>query len=143
MAGYSGTPLAKKLGIKPGARVALVHPPPDLERALEPLPDDVVLRLQARGALDVILLFVTRRAELARRFPRLVNALQTDGGLWIAWPKRASCVVTDLHFDPVQRIGLDAGLVDNKVCAINDTWSGLRFVRRLADRAPASRDGHR
>ena len=143
VAGYSGTPLAKKLGIKPGARVALVHPPDDLERALAPLPDDVVLRLQARAPLDVILLFVTRRAELARRFPRLVNALESDGGLWVAWPKRASCVVTDLHFDPVQRIGLAAGLVDNKVCAIDDTWSGLRFVRRLADRAPVSRDGRR
>jgi hypothetical protein len=143
VAGYSGTPLAKKLGIKPGARVALVHPPDDLERALAPLPDDVVLRWQARAPLDVILLFVTRRAELARRFPRLVNALESDGGLWVAWPKRASCVVTDLHFEPVQQIGLDAGLVDNKVCAIDDTWSGLRFVRRLADRAPASRDGRR
>jgi hypothetical protein len=143
MAGYSGTPLVRKLGIKPGARVALVHPPDDLERALAPLPDDVVLRRNARGPLDVILLFVTRRSELARRFPRLVDALESDGGLWVAWPKRASGVVTDLHFEPVQRIGLDAGLVDNKVCAIDDTWSGLRFVRRLADRASVSRDGRR
>jgi hypothetical protein len=143
MAGYSGTPLSKKLGIKPGARVALVRAPDDLERALAPLPDDVVVRRDARGPLDVILLFVTRRAELARRFPKLVTTLKTDGGLWVAWPKRASCVVTDLHFDPVQRIGLDAGLVDNKVCAIDDTWSGLRFVRRVADRAPASRDWRR
>lgn len=138
MAGYSGTPLAKKLGIKSGARVALLHAPDDFEHVLAPLPDDVIVRRSARGPVDVILLFVTRHAELARRFPRLMTALVNDGGLWVAWPKRASRVVTDLHFDPVQRIGLDAGLVDNKVCAIDDTWSGLRFVRRVADRVPAA-----
>ncbi len=143
MAGYSGTPLAKKLGIKSGARVALLRAPDDFERMLGPLPDDVVVHRNARGRLDVILLFVTRRAELARRFPRLTELLDDSGGLWVAWPKRASCVVTDLHFEPVQRIGLDAGLVDNKVCAIDDTWSGLRFVRRVADRAPAARTGRR
>ena len=143
MAGYSGTPLAKKLGIKSGARVALLHAPDDFEHTLAPLPEDVVLRRNARGPLDVILLFVTRQTELARRFQRLTMLLESDGGLWIAWPKRASRVVTDLHFEPVQRIGLDAGLVDNKVCAIDDTWSGLRFVRRVADRAPAGRQARR
>ena len=143
MAGYSGTPLAKKLGIQPGARVALLHPPDDLEGALAPLPEDVVLRRSARGPLDVILLFVTRRTDLARRLPRLVDVLEMNGGLWVAWPKRASHVVTDLHFDPVQRIGLDIGLVDNKVCAIDETWSGLRFVLRVVDRVPASREGRR
>jgi hypothetical protein len=136
MAGYSGTPLPKKLGIKAGARVALVHAPDGFEALLTPLPAEVALSHQARAPLDVVVLFVTRHAELARRFPRLVRALRPDGGLWVAWPKRASCVVTDLQFEPVQRIGLDAGLVDNKVCAIDDTWSALRFVRRVADRVP-------
>ena len=78
--------------------------------------------------------FVTRRAELARRFPWFVRALEPDGGLWVAWPKKTSGVATDLVFDAVQEVGLDAGLVDNKVCAIDATWSGLRFVRRVADR---------
>jgi hypothetical protein len=82
----------------------------------------------------VVLFFVTRRAELARRFPSFVRALETDGGLWVAWPKKTSGVATDLAFDAVQEVGLDAGLVDNKVCAIDATWSGLRFVRRVADR---------
>jgi hypothetical protein len=134
VAGYSGTPLPKKLGIKPGARVALVRAPDGFEKFLAPLPPDVVLRRQARAPLDVVVLFVTRRAELARRFPPLARALRPDGGLWVAWPKRASCVVTDLHFEPVQTIGLDSGLVDNKVCAIDEVWSALRFVRRVADR---------
>jgi hypothetical protein len=134
MAGYSGTPLPKKLGIKAGARVALVRAPEGFESVLTPLPPDVVVQHQARAPLDVVVLFVTRRAELTRRFPRLVRALRPDGGLWVAWPKRASCVVTDLQFEPVQQIGLDAGLVDNKVCAIDEVWSALRFVRRVADR---------
>lgn len=82
----------------------------------------------------MILFFVTRRAEPARRFPVVARALEPDGGLWVAWPKKTSGVATDLAFDVVQRIGLDAGLVDNRVCAIDGTWSGRRFVRRLADR---------
>jgi hypothetical protein len=136
MAGYSGTPLPKKLGIKAGARVALVRAPDGFEALLAPLPPDVALSHQARAPLDLVVLFVTRHSDLTRRFPRLVRALRPDGGLWVAWPKRASCVVTDLQFEPVQRIGLDAGLVDNKVCAIDETWSALRFMRRVADRVP-------
>ena len=134
MAGYSGTPLPKKLGIKDGATVALVAAPPGFERALKPLPADVEIRTQARGRLDVVVFFATRERELARRFPIMARALQPSGGLWVAWPKKTSCVATDLTFDPVQQIGLDAGLVDNKVCAIDDTWSALRFVMRVADR---------
>jgi hypothetical protein len=133
-AGYSGTPLPRKLGIKPGARVALLSAPAGFEKTLGRLPDDVQLRRQARGHLDVLLYFVTREAELARRFPGFVRALEPDGGLWVAWPKKTSGVATDLVFDRVQRVGLDCGLVDNKVAAIDDTWSGLRFVRRLNDR---------
>lgn len=133
MAGYAGTPLVKKLGIKEGATLAVVRAPDGFAESLK-LPKGVALRREARGRLDVVLFFATRRAELARRFPKLANGLEPDGGLWIAWPKRTSGVATDLSFDPVQEIGLANGLVDNKVAAIDDTWSGLRFVYRVADR---------
>ena len=133
MAGYSGTPLVRKLGIKQGARLAVVGAPNGFAESLQ-LPNGVELRREARGRLDVVLFFATRRAELARRFPRLANGLEPDGGLWVAWPKRTSGVATDLSFAPVQEIGLANGLVDNKVAAIDDTWSGLRFVYRVKDR---------
>jgi hypothetical protein len=132
--GYSGTPLPKKLGIREGSRVAVVAAPEGFGAVLGALPAGTQLRAHARGRLDVIVFFVTRRAELARRFPSFMRALEDDGGLWVAWPKKTSGVATDLGFDAVQRVGLDAGLVDNKVCAIDGTWSGLRFVRRVADR---------
>ena len=136
MAGYSGTPLAKKLGIRAGAGVLLAGAPLDLATALAPLPEDVHLTDRARGTarFDVILLFARSAAELGRRFSTLAARLQPAGGLWVAWPKKASGVDTDLGDGVVRRIGLAAGLVDNKVCAIDETWSGLRFVIRLADR---------
>jgi hypothetical protein len=134
--GYSGTPLPHKLGIKDGARVAVVSAPAHFDAALGPLPDGARVRRDARGRLDVIVFFVTRRAELARRFASFARALEPHGGLWVAWPKKTSGVATDLVFDTVQSIGLDAGLVDNKVAAIDQTWSGLRFVHPLADRPP-------
>ena len=132
--GYSGTPLARKLGIKPDARVAAINAPADLERLLAPLPEGVQLLRRVRAPLDVIVCFVDSRAELTRRFGRLSVALVANGGLWIAWPKQASGVKTDLTETIVRQVGLDGGLVDNKVCAITDVWSGLRFVRRLRDR---------
>jgi hypothetical protein len=133
--GYSGTPLPKKLGIRDGSRVALVSAPEGFERTLGALPPGAHLRPSVRGRLDVILFFVTRRAELTRRFPVFMRALADDGGLWVAWPKQTSGVATDLKFEGVQTVGLDAGLVDNKVAAIDGTWSGLRFVYRVADRS--------
>jgi hypothetical protein len=134
-AGYSGTPLPKKLGIKEEARLALLGAvPTGFDRTLGRLPGGVEVRRQARGRCDVIVCFVTRRAELARRFPALKRALDADGGLWIAWPKRSSGVDTDMTEDVVREIALPGGLVDNKVCAIDQTWSGLRLVYRLADR---------
>ena len=132
--GYSGTPLPRKLGIKEGHRVAVVSAPAGFDKTLGKLPDGVQVRQQARGRLDVLLFFVTRQAELARRFPTFARALEHDGGLWVAWPKRTSGVATDLLFERVQKVGLDCGLVDNKVAAIDDTWSGVRFVYRVADR---------
>lgn len=135
MAGYSGTPLVKKLGINPGARVALVNAPDDFQTTLGELPDDVVFTKANAKSLDLILFFVLSEQILARDFTKLAERLTTNGMIWIAWPKRSSGVATDLTFDRVQRIGLDAGLVDVKICAIDDTWSGLKFVYRLKDRA--------
>ena len=147
VAGYSGTPLAKKLGIVEGTRVAIVSAPDGFCDELD-VPDGVHVRTAARGRLDVLVFFVTRRGELTRRFPTMKRALEYDGGLWIAWPKRTSGVATDLSENPVREIGFANGLVDNKVAAIDDTWSGLRFVYRRADRPgrcpPGERgsDGH-
>lgn len=134
MAGYSGTPLPKKLGIKPGARLALVQAPEDFDITLGELPEAVTKHKTARGPLDVIVYFTTSAADLARRFEALASTLDPAGGLWIAWPKKASGVPTDLNENVIRDIGLAAGLVDNKVCAIDDTWSGLRFVIRVANR---------
>jgi hypothetical protein len=133
-AGYSGTPLVRKLGIKPGARLGLIGAPDGFEALLEGLPVGVAVRRSARGRLDVIVAFFTDASALARRFDALRGALEPDGGLWVAWPKRSSGVATDLNEHVVRELGLAAGLVDNKVCAIDATWSGLRFVYRLADR---------
>jgi hypothetical protein len=138
MAGYSGTPLPRKLGIKPGHRVlALGAPDGFVDGTLGELPDGVALRTTARGTADVIVSFHDRRAELSRRMPRLRELMEPAAGLWIAWPKRASGVGTDLTEDLVRELALANRLVDNKVCAIDDTWSGLRLVIRLRDRAPA------
>ncbi len=134
MAGYSGTPLPRKLGIGPGARLGLIHAPAGFEATLGPLPDEVRVRAAARGPLDVIVAFFVARAALERRLGALRAALDPSGGLWIAWPKRASGVETDLSENVVRELGLAAGLVDNKVCAVDEVWSGLRFVYRLRDR---------
>ena len=138
MVGYSGTPLAKKLGIKGGSRVALIAAPESFEALLAPLPADVRLLRRARQPVDVIVCFCPDGRALRRHLPRAQQLLDADGGLWVAWPKKSSGVVTDLTFEVVQPTGLAAGLVDNKVCAIDETWSGLRFVYRRQDR-PALR----
>jgi hypothetical protein len=134
VAGYSGTPLAQKLGIKAGHRLALLTAPAGFERQLEGLPDDVTIARQVRGTADVILLFTERAADLQARFASAAGHLDPSGGLWVAWPKKASGRATDLTEDGVRAIGLSAGLVDNKVCAVDEVWSGLRFVVRLVDR---------
>lgn len=139
MAGYSGTPLQRKFGIAAGMKVALVAAPEEVVDLLGPLPDGVRVSHAARGSQDVIVFFATRRNELTRRFSKLAGALEVDGGLWIAWPKRTARVATDLTETVVREIGLGCGLVDNKLCAVDDRWSGLRFVYRLADRP--SRNG--
>jgi hypothetical protein len=133
-AGYSGTPLAKKLGIREGDTVALVGAPDDFEGELEGLPARVELRRRAGGKPAVVLLFTTQARDLERRFPGLAKSVWPNGSLWIAWPKRSSGVTTDLDENRLRDIGLPHGLVDNKVCAINDIWSGLRFVWRKENR---------
>jgi hypothetical protein len=134
MAGYSGTPLPKKLGIKEGSTVAFSGASDDFETALGSLPDAVTVKRRVAAPLDVAVAFFTRRAQLERRLPGLGRAIHPDGGLWIAWPKRSSGVDTDLTEDVVRELALAGGLVDNKVCAIDETWSGLRLVYRLMDR---------
>ena len=109
---YSGTPLHRKLGIREGSAVALLDAPEDFPGLLEPLPGGVELRRAARGPVDVVVLFVTSRARLARRFPAAKGAIGADGGIWVAWPKKTAAVATDLDFGFVQQVGLDAGLVD-------------------------------
>jgi hypothetical protein len=134
-AGYSGTPLPRKLGIKPGHRVLLLSAPDGFERdTLGELPEGVTVGRQARGRADVIVSFHTERADLARRMPKLRAAMEPAAGLWIAWPKRASKIETDLTENVVRDLALENVLVDNKVAAIDERWSGLRLVIRLRDR---------
>ena len=135
MAGYSGTPLPKKLGIKEGSRIALINAPKDFESELGELPDNVEFIKRPTKSLDIILLFVSTERALARDFAKFAARLTANGMLWIAWPKKTSGVATDLAEQRVRQIGLDAGLVDVKICAIDETWSGLKFVYRLKDRS--------
>lgn len=135
MAGYSETPLRKKLGIKEDHKVLFVDAPSGFDIELGELPPRTfVVAPQTRGPIDVILFFVKTEKDLKARFMRLAAKLATAGGFWVAWPKKSSGVVTNLTFDVVQRVGLDAGLVDNKICAVDEIWSGLRFVIRVKDR---------
>ena len=134
MAGYSLTPLAKKLGIKENSRIGLVNAPEDFESELGELPHGATFVKRITNSLDIILFFVLKERELAQNFSRLAQKLVANGMIWIAWPKKSSGVATDLSFEHVQRIGLDAGLVDVKICAVDETWSGLKFVYRVKDR---------
>jgi hypothetical protein len=129
MSGYSGTPLPSKLGFKPGMRAHVHAPPPDLDELLGEL-DGVTLLRRPAAPLDLVLLFVTERRELARRLATLQERLAPAGMLWVCWPKRASGVATDVTEDVVREVALPRGLVDTKVAAIDATWSGLRLVIR-------------
>ena len=141
MAGYSGTPLPKKLGIKPGHRVALVATPSRFLDVLGDLPEGVQIVRGLRGSkpFDVIVWFVKRRSDLSKRFLSIRKRLDPAGGLWVAWPKQASGVATDVNGNTVREAVLTSGLVDNKICAIDETWSGLRGVVRVKDRPRVAR----
>jgi hypothetical protein len=133
MPGYSGTPLPKKLGIKPGFRVQLTNAPAEVRAELrQALAECEVAK--TRQALDFAMLFTKSGAELTKEFSRIAKLLAPAGMLWVSWPKKSSGVVTDVGENLVREIGLDAGLVDVKVCAVTDVWSGLKFVRRVKDR---------
>lgn len=138
-AGYSGTPLAGKLGVKEGFRVALVGAPDGFGPELQPLPPGVRLlrRLAAGTPIDLAVLFVTRRVDLASRFPAVAARLPPAGALWVVWPKRSSGVATDLTEDVLREVCLPLGWVDTKVCAVTDVWSGLKFVLRRENRPGA------
>ena len=131
-AGYSGTPLVDKLGIKAGSRMQFVAAPENLPTLLGTLPEGA--REAPRGEIDFAMLFVKTEPDLKKRFAPLRDRLVANGSLWVSWPKKSSGVATDLTEDLIRRIGLAEGLVDVKVCAVDDTWSGLKFVRRLKDR---------
>jgi hypothetical protein len=133
MAGYSGTPLVKKLGIKPGANIVFVNAPSDYAAELD-LPSDVTLNSRSSKPLDFAQLFVKDARELKREFSKYAKRLNASGMLWVSWPKKSSGVSTDLSENVVRDIGLVAGLVDVKICAVNEVWSGLKFVFRLKDR---------
>lgn len=139
-----GRPLPTKLGIREGSRVALVRPPRRLRALLDPLPAGVVVREDPSepGSWDVVLLLTRAVAALEERLEEAIGLLHVDGGLWVGWPKKTSSMASDLDRSEVMRRGLAAGLVDNKVCAVDDDWSALRFVYRLEDRgrsAPGER----
>ena len=130
MAGYSGTPLPKKLGVKPGHRVAWLGAPAGFDDTIGALPDGVSVQRRLGKGLDVLVQFVTERAELGRRLPKLKEAVFPAGAAWIAWPKKAARTDTDITEDVVREEALPLGLVDVKVCAIDGTWSGLKLVVR-------------
>ena len=133
MPGYSGTPLPKKLGIKAGFRVRLANAPAEVRAELREALAECDLVRQG-DALDFAMIFTRSRVELAKEFPRMAKLLAPAGMLWVSWPKKSSGVATDSDESVVRKIGLDAGLVDVKVCAVTEVWSGLKFVRRVKDR---------
>ena len=129
--GYSGTPLPRKLGIKPGMSIAVLQAPPDIDAILGDLPDGLTISHRLTGHRDLVLIFITRQTDLASRLPALINAIAPNGMIWVAWPKRASKIETDMTEDVIREIVLPASpLVDVKVCAIDQNWSGLKLVIR-------------
>lgn len=134
MAGYSGTPLQKKLGIKPGSCMYLINYPPEYTDWVGPLPETCQIKLKPSSELDFIHLFVKDRKTLQKEFVNCKKNLKKDGMLWVSWPKKSSKVPTDLDENVIRDVGLKSGLVDVKVAAVSDVWSGLKFVFRLKDR---------
>ena len=142
-AGYSGTPLKQKLGLKDGFNVVVVNEPSGFRDLLDTGPDEITFKASLRGDVDVVVAFVTRQAELQTRREQLAKAIFPDGAIWVAWPKKASKVPTDMTEQTVRDVGLPRGLVDNKVCAVTDVWSGLRLVIRREHRAARAAGGQR
>jgi hypothetical protein len=138
MAGYSGTPLATKLGIKPSNVVGVINAPEHFPALVVPLPDGVEIVTGVRGRRDVVVAFFVRRTDLERHLAAMTKAVFPAGAIWVAWPKKASKVATDITEDIVRAVALPTGLVDNKVCAIDEVWSGLRLVVRKERRGTST-----
>jgi hypothetical protein len=134
MAGYSGTPLAKKLGIKPGTRLFAVNAPADYAALLEPLPENVAIVRGVTDGLDIVHVFVKRRSELSEFINNYQSKIKQNGAIWVSWPKKAAKIATDVTEDTVREVALPLGLVDVKVCAVDDVWSGLKLVIRKENR---------
>lgn len=133
-AGYSKTPLVKKLGLKGGMRAIAIAAPMDYSQLIGGLPDDIDFKKRLVGTFDFIHVFCTKRSEVEKHFPRCRDALDYAGTLWFSWPKQSSPLATSLREGDVRGIGLDTGLVDVKICAVDDDWSGLKFMWRTKDR---------
>ena len=139
MAGYSGTPLVQKLGIKPGHRISTVSEPPSFDKALGALPEGAAFVGSTAKSVDAIVAFETDLKQFKKRLPGLANRIHQDGMIWVAWPKKASGMTTDVSENPIRDFALTLGLVDIKVCAIDETWSGLKLVIRKENRAKAAK----
>lgn len=135
MAGYSGTPLAKKLGIKESFRVKTKRVPEDYLALIQPLPKSVTVSSRLRAPVDLYHLFVKSRDQLQKDLPKAINEIQQNGAIWVSWPKKSSGVRTDVTEDVIREIALQTVLVDVKVCAVDETWSGLKLVIRKEHRA--------
>jgi hypothetical protein len=134
MAGYSATPLAKKLGIKPGCRLFVADAPKNYAELVAPLPEGVQLTAQLHADTDVVHVFSTRRTKLAQALRSALAKMKRDGAIWVSWPKKASKMETDITEDTIRELALPIGLVDIKVCAVDETWSGLKLVLRKEKR---------
>jgi len=134
VAGYSGTPLAKKLGIKQGSRLLAVNAPTEYAALLEPLPENVIFAHAGTAELDVVHVFTKSRVELIKLIDRYKTKIKQDGAIWVSWPKKASGIPTEVTEDTVREVALPLGLVDIKVCAVDETWSGLKLVIRKENR---------
>ncbi|MHB8857836.1 MAG: DUF3052 family protein [Bellilinea sp.] len=140
MTGYLGTPLAKKLGIKPGFTLAVVNPPGGYRQLVDPMPDGVTIHSVVTNSTDMVHLFCTQRADLISALTRTIAHLRQDAALWVSWPKKASKVPTDITEDTIRAEALPLGLVDVKVCAVDEIWSGLKLVVRKENRAGQTQD---
>lgn len=136
MAGYSGTPLAKKLGIKEGAKLHLVRAPENYLKVIAPVPTGVKVASRMSGDIDIVHVFSTQKSQLTQTLRVCLEKLKPDGAIWVSWPKKASKVTTDITEDTIREIALPMGLVDIKVCAVDEVWSGLKLVIRKENRKP-------
>jgi hypothetical protein len=132
MTGYSGTPLAKKLGVKAGCRMVVIDPPANYDELLAPLPDDVRRSHRIDARANLVHAFVTRRVQLQKLLTKAVAKASVDAAIWVSWPKKSANAATDMTEDVVREVALPLGLVDIKVCAVDEYWSGLKLVIRKA-----------